>query len=369
MTSTQIRKPEKTRVVRRSEAERYVLYTLVALAGSVIVTRVYLEWTGYPQIGGGNLHIAHVLWGGLLLYIAALLPLMFVGGRVLTWSAFLNGVGAGLFIDEVGKFITANNDYFYPPAAPLIYAFFLLSVLVYLNLRRDKAATPQADLVRALAEFPELVQARLTAAQRAEILRNLQRAEQAANPASAQLATQLAHFVRQEHSAEPDSAQATIWQRMGLAVTQNGQRMGRRVHRRLIMLLLGWNGVQAFLGLVVLIVVVVASAQPLQFLRESVINDQQLRDISDWPWLLLHTLLQLAVGLIALLAFYYFVRGRDASGVKTAMLSLTISLTTVVLLTFYLNQFAAISTALMQFAFLLIINAYRNWYVDGANER
>ena len=357
---------EKTLVVRRSAAERYVLYTLVALAASVIVTRVYLELTGYPQIGGGNLHIAHVLWGGLLLYVAALLPLMFLGSRVLTWSAILNGVGAGLFIDEVGKFITANNDYFYPPAAPLIYAFFLLSVLVYLTVRRDQVDTPQADLVRALDALPDLVQTPLAAAQREAILHNLQSGERSQNPPSAELAALLANFMAQEHFAVVDRSQMNVWQRIWLLVTQNGQRAGQRVHRRLIMFLLGWNGLQALLGLILLLLVVIFSAPSFQSLRTALINDQQLRDMNDWPWLLLQSILQLAVSLIALLAFYYFVRGKDAAGVKAATLSLTISLTMVVLLTFYLNQFAAIGTALFQFVFLVVVNAYRNWYVEEA---
>jgi hypothetical protein len=68
--------------------------------------------TGYPQIGNDVLHIAHALWGGLLLLVALMLPLAFANRRFLQASAWLGGVGAGLFIDEVGKFITQANDYF-----------------------------------------------------------------------------------------------------------------------------------------------------------------------------------------------------------------------------------------------------------------
>ena len=63
------------RGVKRVDAERYLLWMLLSFAGSVVLTRVYLQLTGFPQIGGGDLHIAHLLWGGLLLFISALLML------------------------------------------------------------------------------------------------------------------------------------------------------------------------------------------------------------------------------------------------------------------------------------------------------
>ena len=95
--------------VKREGAERYLLLSLVSFAASVIVTRTFLELTGYPQIGNSELHIAHVLWGGLLLFIASLLPLILSNRWAFNTSAILSGVGVGLFIDEVGKFITQSK--------------------------------------------------------------------------------------------------------------------------------------------------------------------------------------------------------------------------------------------------------------------
>ena len=66
-----VRKP-----VKREGAEKYLLYTLLSFAASVALTRLFLELTGYPQLGSSELHIAHVLWGGLLLFVASLLPLI-----------------------------------------------------------------------------------------------------------------------------------------------------------------------------------------------------------------------------------------------------------------------------------------------------
>ena len=113
--------------VRRNHADVYLLISLVAFAATVIVTRVFLELSGYPQIGNDVLHIAHALWGGLLLFIAALLPLAWANRWAIQASALLGGIGTGLFIDEVGKFITQASDYFFPPSLSIIYGFFLVS--------------------------------------------------------------------------------------------------------------------------------------------------------------------------------------------------------------------------------------------------
>ena len=105
------------RPVERDGAAFYVLLTLLSFALSVVLTRLFLQLTGYPQLGGATLHIAHLLWGGLFLFIGALTMLIFANRWVYRLGAILTGIGVGLFIDEVGKFITRTNDYFYPPAA------------------------------------------------------------------------------------------------------------------------------------------------------------------------------------------------------------------------------------------------------------
>ena len=135
---------------KRAGAEDYLLVTVVAFALTVVVTRWYLEFSGYPKVSAGGLHVAHVLWGGLLLIVGALLPMLFVGRRVMQLSAIATGVGVGLFIDEVGKFITESNDYFFAPAAPLIYGGALLLMLLWVTVRRRSGGTPQDALQMAV---------------------------------------------------------------------------------------------------------------------------------------------------------------------------------------------------------------------------
>ncbi|TDC22915.1 hypothetical protein E1265_14380 [Streptomyces sp. 8K308] len=118
---------------------------LFALAGiaTVLVTRAFLAQAGYPKLGGdgGSLHIAHMLWGGLLMAAAVLLTVCLLGPAVRRAGALVGGVGFGLFIDEIGKQVTDEPGYFYQPAAGLIYVSFAL-LLVLARLVRRRAADP-----------------------------------------------------------------------------------------------------------------------------------------------------------------------------------------------------------------------------------
>jgi len=102
---------------------------IVVAVATVLAIRFALFITGYPQLGGSGLHIAHVLWGGLLMAVGVMGLLSFNGRVIRPVGSFLAGVGFGLFIDEVGKFLTSNNDYFFTPSIAIMYVLIVLLVL------------------------------------------------------------------------------------------------------------------------------------------------------------------------------------------------------------------------------------------------
>ena len=119
------------RLVRNIEANRLFDIFLLTSVITVLATRLYLHLTGYPQIGGDSvLHIAHMLPGGILMMIAILITLGSINRSSRDIAAFLGGIGFGLFWDELGKFITKENDYFFQPTIGLIYLSFVVLYLI-----------------------------------------------------------------------------------------------------------------------------------------------------------------------------------------------------------------------------------------------
>ncbi|MFI5837026.1 hypothetical protein ACIA5A_25430 [Micromonospora sp. NPDC051300] len=162
---------------RAIDAAAYLQAFVLSGVVTVLAVRAYLQATNYPQLGGGGLHIAHVLWGGLLLVVGLGIALVFLGGGPRTAGAVVGGVGFGLFIDEVGKFVTARTDYFYAPAAAIIYVAFALLVLLTQAVRgRTGRArlTPAERTANALDVVLSGLPSGLTDRRRAAVLRLVQ---------------------------------------------------------------------------------------------------------------------------------------------------------------------------------------------------
>jgi hypothetical protein len=139
---------------------------LVAAVSTVLLVRFWLHLTKYPSLGGHSFHIAHLLFGGILLMASLVLMLNFIGHRVQQWASLIGGIGFGLFIDELGKFITRDNNYFFQPTIALIYLIFMLLFVGFRSLSRERRLTQPEYILNAIALTEEVVIEDLDAAER-----------------------------------------------------------------------------------------------------------------------------------------------------------------------------------------------------------
>ncbi len=154
-----IRWPE--RLTRNSEAPWLFETFFIAAVASFLGIRAFLAAAGYPQVGSHGLHIAHMLWGGLLMLLAILLLLGFLNRTIQQGAALIAGLGFGTFIDEIGKFVTADNDYFFRPSVALAYVAFVAAFLVARAFVGQGRLTHREASLNALAALAALPTRRL----------------------------------------------------------------------------------------------------------------------------------------------------------------------------------------------------------------
>ncbi len=153
------------------------LFMVTAFA-TIFIVRAALAATGWPQLGGGKIHFAHLLWGGLGMLIAFVLFMAMQGRLWRVLATFAAGIGFGLFIDELGKFVTSDNDYFFQPAIAFIYLIFVVLFLIAHIIVRNAKLSPQSALVNAFDVAKEAVLRDLDQIERAKGLTLLAECDQ-----------------------------------------------------------------------------------------------------------------------------------------------------------------------------------------------
>lgn len=359
---------ERAQPIKRKYADRYFRLNLLSFAASVTLTRIILEATGYPQLGGETFHIAHVLPGGVLLYAGCLLPLVYANRWAYTWSSVLSGVGVGLFIDEVGKFITQSNDYFFPAAAPIIYAFFGTSVLIYTRIAKGAPQGTREEFFAVLESLGAAIDHEMDPEEHDELIERLQRIEdEEAGTDLGLLSRQLLGYVDSKavkiaHQEPKITHKARHWwddfeekwlyqKNVNLLVTIGLLVFGLAGSIRLVYFTTG--GPETFESL----------------LRERVTSLPMDINVS-LIWAGAQLVMEGLVGMTLLFSAALLIYGMEGVGLELGSFAMLVYLVGVNLIQFYIDQFSTVAKALIQFLLLQAMYYYqrrfheRAWRVD-----
>ncbi|MEU1205666.1 hypothetical protein [Nocardia sp. NPDC005825] len=343
----------------RPGSGRLVTIMAVCFGLTVVITRLYLMAAGYPKIGGSTYHIAHALFGGLLLVIACLVMFLFAGRGSLTTAAALSGVGLGLFIDEVGKFITSDNDYFFPLAAPIIYLAFLLIVLVARYAARSRVRPPALLLADVVEQVGMDVGTQISVEQRNALLHSLDRVDRGGfTPDTVALCDALGDYLRTTHEAARPSRFGRL--RRAYRRAEDAVLPQRVMAAVLITVLIG-HAVWTLLRLVLAVIVLAGWHSPSPAL-DHFLDVTQNHGWKALAGLGIAAVAELLVGIGCAVAAAQWMRGRVDIGVRLGIWSNILSLTVVNVLASYFSQFLTVFTAIAEALLLWLLIRYRARY-------
>jgi hypothetical protein len=92
--------------------------------------------------------------------------LSFISQRARLVTAIVGGAGFGTFIDELGKFVTSDNNYFFKPTAALIYVIFVIGFLAGRAIRTGGRLDPVESVANAVDVLREAAGRQLDAVSR-----------------------------------------------------------------------------------------------------------------------------------------------------------------------------------------------------------
>ena len=357
------RHPEEPLSTRRPVGHpgttRHLTVLVVAFVVTVTVTRIFLAATGYPRIGGTTFHLAHALWGGLLLTVAVVAMLSWANRWALQLGAVVAGIGIGLFMDEVGKFITTSNDYFFPLAAPIVYLAMVLLAWIAYRSRRRHVITDRERLYDVLDGLQDLADGRLDSDRRAEIIGHLGHLrDEWDRPELRELSARLEQFLLSPVVTVLPPRPGPL-ERLHDRLLRAEERLApERRFRRLISLLLVAGTVFFTIGIALAILVLVHPGSPGRDPAVTVAGAQLDPTVVTVVGVVHLVGTVLAWGLYLAATTSWF-RGARLRAVRLAVASQLISLSLIDVLESYVDQFGVLQQSVFELLLLGLLLRFR----------
>jgi hypothetical protein len=275
----------------------------------------------------------------------------------------LSGFGVGLFIDEVGKFITQNNDYFYPSAAPIIYVFFLLTVLVFSQVRLKERVSTRSKMYGVIERFSEVLDRDLSLDESKELTIKLDDViKSSQEPELVNLAETLKSYLASGRSRIAPHAPTFLDKiRSFISRFETNWLTRNRMRSIIIIGLFAW-GIWALispLGYLSL----TKNPQQLQVFIDQLMTDRLVRNASGLNWFEARVLLEGSMGVLSIISGVIFLFKLERPAIWVGIADLLVTLTIVNLLVFYFDQFSTMVAASFQFVLFTFLLRYQRRFI------
>ncbi len=166
---------------------------------SMLLTRA---WNNYVvrgfYIGKGEWHVAHVLFGGIVMVAGMMLVIIFHGEKVKRTAVVIFGIGLGWFVDEFGKYLSIDNNMNFQPAVMIVYIFFIVMFLVYRYLEKVNPKDPRTLMFQVISNLEEMVENGLNKDEKSRMLFKLKKVIAEGKEDYRRLAKQIWEVVKKE---------------------------------------------------------------------------------------------------------------------------------------------------------------------------
>ncbi|HEX8924008.1 MAG TPA: hypothetical protein VF828_04725 [Patescibacteria group bacterium] len=328
---------KQSQFVVREDASEEVLEFMQWGLLSLLGTRLFLTLAGNPAIIFREWHIAHVLWGGLFMAIGAIIMMAFHGDRARRLGIVYSGLGWGLFIDEIGKYLTVNNDYHFPLAIIFIYISFVVIFLVYRRLSTLAPKDPRTLLYQAINQIEEIAENDLEVKEKKALLAKLDIVIKRGSLENKKIAAELRKMIV---NIEPIADKREKWNIRAWRILR-ASFYNLFLKRRWVVNLLAVVAVAYIISSVVDIIYVLPRFRNNELLT-IFYEDINLATKTDVTMFYLKNIFDLAASALFVVGIYFVMRKKRIKGINFFQYGLLINIFLASLFKFYFEQFSGV---------------------------
>ena len=340
------------KLTKRENAADLILLLMISALVTLLVTRYFLQLFGWPTISFGVWHIAHANWGGMLMVIGMMLVLIFHGEKIRKTAAIVAGMGWGLFIDEVGKYITKNNNYWFQPAIIIIYISFIILYLIYRHLETNQPKDTKTLLYAAINKLEDSAENELTEKEKQKTIKNLEKIIKKEKDLNVKnLAKELKIFFEKQETKKINKSD---WWRILIAKT------GYYSYNKFFKTKLAIFGFSFYTGIWAIdkiqeTVIILINPQKMQMLQKFS-NDYDLISKSDFYMMAGKIFFDSVTAIFFVMGIFFMATKRKFKGLKFFQMGLIVSIFLSSVFKLYFDQFSevwVIATSIILFFVIL----------------